>query len=45
MHLRERIGFFAYWLSFHSAIGNHILFGSTIIVSSPTAPSWFQQDI
>ena len=23
--LRERIGFFAYWLSFHSAIGNHIL--------------------
>ena len=23
--LRERIGFLAYWLSFHSAIGNHIL--------------------
>ena len=22
MRLRERIGFFAYWLSFHSAKGN-----------------------
>ena len=34
MHLCERIGFFAYWLSFHSAIGNHILFGSKHIRES-----------